>query len=117
MLALVKTHAGPGLELAEVPRPAVGINDVLIKVEKAGICGTDLHIEAWDAWAARTIVPPLVVGHEFAGRIVEVGSNVSDFAAGRPRQRRGPRRLRALPPLPGRSAPPLRPQHRPRRRP
>ncbi len=82
MLALVKTHAGPGLELAEAPRPEVGINDVLIKVEKAGICGTDLHIEAWDAWAARTISPPLVIGHEFAGRIVEAGSNVSDFAPG-----------------------------------
>jgi threonine 3-dehydrogenase len=82
MLALVKKQAGPGLELAEVPRPEVDINDVLIKVEKAGICGTDLHIEAWDAWAARTIVPPLVIGHEFAGRIVEVGSNVSDFAPG-----------------------------------
>jgi threonine 3-dehydrogenase len=82
MLALVKKHAGPGLELAEVPQPEVDINDVLIKVEKAGICGTDLHIEAWDAWAARTISPPLVIGHEFAGRIVEVGSNVSDFAPG-----------------------------------
>ena len=82
MLALVKTHAGPGLELADVPRPDVGINDVLIRVEKAGICGTDLHIESWDAWAARTIVPPLVVGHEFAGRIVETGSNVTDFAPG-----------------------------------
>ena len=82
MLALVKTHAGPGLELMEVPSPEVGINDVLIKVHKAGICGTDLHIESWDAWAARTIEPPLVVGHEFAGRIVEVGSNVSDFQLG-----------------------------------
>jgi len=82
MLALVKTQAGPGLELTEVPEPAVGINDVLIRVRKAGICGTDLHIAAWDAWAERTIKPPLVVGHEFVGEIVEVGSNVSDFHAG-----------------------------------
>ena len=65
--------------------PAVGINDVLIRVHRTGICGTDLHIESWDAWAAATIVPPLVVGHEFVGEIVEVGSNVNDFAPGRSR--------------------------------
>jgi threonine 3-dehydrogenase len=82
MLALVKTAPGPGLELREVPRPQVGINDVLVRVHKTGICGTDLHIEAWDPWAAKTIVPPLVVGHEFVGEIVEVGSNVNDFAPG-----------------------------------
>ena len=82
MLALVKTAPGPGLELREVPRPQVGINDVLVRVRKTGICGTDLHIEGWDPWAAKTIVPPLVVGHEFVGEIVEVGSNVNDFAPG-----------------------------------
>ena len=82
MLALVKTAPGPGLELIEVPRPEIGINDVLIRVRKTGICGTDLHIESWDPWAARTIHPPLVVGHEFVGEIVEVGSNVSDFHPG-----------------------------------
>ena len=82
MLALVKTRAAPGLELREMPRPGVGINDVLIKVHKAGICGTDLHIESWDPWAARTIKPVLVVGHEFVGRIEEMGSNVSDFQPG-----------------------------------
>jgi threonine 3-dehydrogenase len=82
VLALTKSRPGPGLELREVPRPEVGINDVLVEVSRAGICGTDLHIEAWDAWAARTIVPPLVVGHEFVGRIVEVGANVADFAPG-----------------------------------
>jgi threonine 3-dehydrogenase len=82
MLALVKVAPGPGLELREVPRPAVGINDVLIRVHRTGICGTDLHIEAWDPWAASTIRPPLVVGHEFAGEIVEVGSNVTDFHPG-----------------------------------
>jgi threonine 3-dehydrogenase len=82
MLALVKAEAGPGLRLRDVPVPAIGINDVLIRVHKTGICGTDLHIDAWDAWAARTIQPPLVVGHEFVGDIVEVGANVSGFKAG-----------------------------------
>ncbi len=82
MLALVKPAPGPGLELREVPTPEVGINDVLIRVHKTGICGTDLHIEAWDPWAARTIRPPLIVGHEFVGEIVEVGSNVTDFHPG-----------------------------------
>src|SRR5438552_4801867 len=82
MLALVKTGPGPGLDLRRVPRPTVGINDVLIQVRKTGICGTDLHIESWDPWAARTIRTPLIVGHEFVGEIVEVGSNVSDFHPG-----------------------------------
>jgi threonine 3-dehydrogenase len=82
MLALVKTAPGPGLELREVPIPEIGINDVLIRVRRTGICGTDLHIDAWDAWAAKTIVPPLVVGHEFVGEVVEIGSNVSDIAPG-----------------------------------
>jgi threonine 3-dehydrogenase len=82
MLALVKTREGPGLELRDVPRPEIGINDVLVRVRKTGICGTDLHIDAWDAWAAKTIQPPLVVGHEFVGEIVEVGSNVTDFHPG-----------------------------------
>jgi threonine 3-dehydrogenase len=82
MLALVKTAPGPGLDLREVPTPEIGINDVLIRVHRTGICGTDLHIESWDPWAARTIVPPLVVGHEFVGEIVEIGSNVADFRVG-----------------------------------
>jgi len=80
MLALVKTAPGPGLTLAEVPDPSIGINDVLIRVRKTGICGTDLHIESWDAWAAKNIKPPLVAGHEFVGEIVAVGSNVSAFS-------------------------------------
>ncbi len=82
MQALVKTEAGPGLRLVTVPDPEIGINDVLIRVHKTGICGTDLHIESWDPWAARTIRPPLVVGHEFVGHIVEVGSNVTGFGPG-----------------------------------
>jgi threonine 3-dehydrogenase len=82
MRALVKTHAGPGLELTDVPEPTMGINDVRIRVHKTGICGTDLHIEGWDPWAQKTIHPPLVVGHEFVGEVLEVGSNVSDLGPG-----------------------------------
>ena len=82
MQALVKTRAAPGLELRDVPVPTVGINDVLVRVQKTGICGTDLHIESWDAWAQGAITPPLIVGHEFVGEIAEVGANVTDFAPG-----------------------------------
>jgi threonine 3-dehydrogenase len=82
VLALRKTEPGPGLDLVEVPMPAVGPGDVLVKVKAAGICGTDLHIEAWDSWAARTIRPPLTIGHEFSGTVVEVGSGVIDVAVG-----------------------------------
>ena len=80
--ALVKTGPRPGLELIEVPMPVVGPGDVLVKVEAAGICGTDLHIEAWNPWAARTIRPPLTIGHEFSGTVVHVGSGVTDVAVG-----------------------------------
>ena len=82
MKALVKKHAQPGLWLEDVPEPKIGINDVLIKVDRTGICGTDLHIYKWDAWAQATIPVPMVVGHEFVGEIVEVGSNVADFHPG-----------------------------------
>ncbi|MEM7015414.1 MAG: L-threonine 3-dehydrogenase [Verrucomicrobiota bacterium] len=82
MKALVKSKAEPGLWLEDVPEPTIGINDVLIQVEKTGICGTDLHIYNWDAWASKTVPVPLVVGHEFVGAIVEVGSNVRDFKIG-----------------------------------
>ena len=82
MQALVKSRAEPGLWLQDVPEPEIGINDVLIRVHKTGICGTDLHIYSWDDWAQRTIEVPMVVGHEFVGQIVAVGSNVSDFREG-----------------------------------
>ena len=82
MKALAKTKAKPGLELVDVPEPKVGINDVLIRVNRTGICGTDLHIYKWDAWAQQTIPVPMVVGHEFVGEIVQVGSNVNDFRVG-----------------------------------
>ena len=82
MKALVKRDAKPGLTLEEVDVPKIGINDVLIRVDRAGICGTDLHIYKWDVWAQKTIPVPMVVGHEFVGEIVEVGSNVVDFHRG-----------------------------------
>lgn len=82
MKALVKKQSAPGLWLDDVPEPTIGINDVLIKVDRTGICGTDLHIYNWDAWARKTIPVPMVVGHEFVGEIVDVGSNVVDFHLG-----------------------------------
>jgi threonine 3-dehydrogenase len=82
MKALVKSRAERGLWLEDVPEPTLGINDVLIRVDRTGICGTDLHIYKWDAWAQKTIPVPMVVGHEFVGEIVEVGANVADFFPG-----------------------------------
>jgi len=80
MKALVKRHSEPGLWLEEVPEPAPGPNDVLIRVNRTGICGTDLHIFNWDAWAQKTIPVPMVVGHEFVGRVVDVGANLGYYA-------------------------------------
>jgi threonine 3-dehydrogenase len=80
--ALVKAEAGPGLELRDVPEPELGINDVLVKVAKTGICGTDLHIHQWDEWAQHAISPPITIGHEFVGHVVAVGDNVNDFHPG-----------------------------------
>lgn len=74
MRALVKESAGPGMVVRDVPRPVCGPNDVLIKVHFAGVCGTDLHIWEWDAWASGRLKPPLIIGHEFAGEIVEMGA-------------------------------------------
>ncbi|HET7017218.1 MAG TPA: L-threonine 3-dehydrogenase [Streptosporangiaceae bacterium] len=82
MKALVKTRAGAGLEIEDVPVPEVGRDDVLIRVLSTGVCGTDLHIYEWDGWAQQNIKTPLVIGHEFAGEIVEVGSEVQDLAVG-----------------------------------
>ena len=82
MRALGKREGRPGLWLCDVTSPRSGINDVLIRVHSTGICGTDLHIYDWDAWAQKTIPVPMVVGHEFVGEVVAVGSNVSDFAPG-----------------------------------
>ncbi|MCL4116156.1 UNVERIFIED_CONTAM: hypothetical protein GTU68_049246 [Idotea baltica] len=82
MKALVKSKAERGLWLEDVPKPTVGENEVLIKVDRTGICGTDVHIHEWDAWARKTIPVPMVVGHEFVGEIVEVGRAVTDFEPG-----------------------------------
>ncbi len=82
MKALVKSRPEPGLWLEEVDVPEIGINDVLIRVLRTGICGTDVHIYKWDEWARQTIPVPMVIGHEFVGEIVEVGSNVTDFFPG-----------------------------------
>jgi threonine 3-dehydrogenase len=82
MKALVKKEAAPGMWLEDVAEPELGIADVLIKIKRTAICGTDLHIYNWDAWAQKTIPVPMVVGHEFVGEIVEVGSYVTDFHPG-----------------------------------
>ncbi len=80
--ALVKSRREPGLWLEDVEKPKIGINDVLVRVLRTGICGTDIHIYKWDEWAQKTIPVPMAIGHEFVGRIVEVGSNVADFFPG-----------------------------------
>ncbi len=82
MKALVKSHNAEGLWLEDVPIPTISDHDVLIKVLQTGICGTDLHIYNWDAWAQKTVPVPLIVGHEFVGSIVAVGTHVKDFKIG-----------------------------------
>ena len=82
MKALIKKHAKEGIWLEDVPMPEVGNNDVLVKIKKTAICGTDVHIYKWDEWAQKTIPVPMTTGHEFAGEIVELGSNVTDLQVG-----------------------------------
>ncbi len=82
MRAIAKLRAGPGLEMIEAPVPVPGPNDVVIKIKKTSICGTDVHIFNWDEWAAKTIKPPMIIGHEYVGTVVEVGANVTDFKPG-----------------------------------
>ena len=82
MKALVKAYPAPGLWLQDVPEPTIGINDVLIRVLRTGICGTDVHIFEWNDWARQTIPLSMTIGHEFVGEIVDVGSNVNDFHPG-----------------------------------
>jgi threonine 3-dehydrogenase len=82
MKALRKSESAPGLDLVEVPEPGVAPGEVKIRVLRTGICGTDLHIRSWDDWAAGVIRPPLVVGHEFCGLVVEIGDGVRDVALG-----------------------------------
>ena len=82
MKALVKARAEPGLELEDVPVPVPGRDDVLIRVLRTGICGTDLHIYGWDGWAQANVPVPLVIGHEFVGEVVEAGSDVRELHPG-----------------------------------
>ncbi|MBY6015750.1 L-threonine 3-dehydrogenase [Qipengyuania gaetbuli] len=82
MKSLVKAKAEPGLWMKDSPKPEMGINDVLIKVRRTAICGTDMHIWKWDEWAQKTIPVPMIVGHEFVGEIVDVGDNAGDFQVG-----------------------------------
>ena len=82
MRALAKLAAGPGLELVDRPEPECGPAQVKLRVLRAGLCGTDLHLQAWDDWAAATVRPPLVLGHEFYGEVVEVGAEVSGIELG-----------------------------------
>lgn len=82
MKALVKKYSKPGLWLEEIPIPETGINDVLIRIKKTAICGTDVHIYNWDEWAQKTIPVPMTIGHEFVGIVEKVGSNVHDFKRG-----------------------------------
>jgi threonine 3-dehydrogenase len=82
MHALVKAHAAVGIELQDIAKPVPGPNDVLIRVKRAAICGTDMHIYNWDAWAQKTIPVPMAVGHEYCGEVVHIGSEVSGFKPG-----------------------------------
>ncbi len=82
MHALVKARSAPGIDLQDIAKPAPGPNDVLIRVKRAAICGTDMHIYNWDAWAQKTIPVPMAVGHEYCGEVVETGSEVSGFKVG-----------------------------------
>ena len=82
MKALVKKEARQGLWLQDVPEPEIGFNDVLLKIARTAICGTDVHIYEWDQWAQRTIKTPLVIGHEFVGTVAQTGENVSDYKPG-----------------------------------
>jgi threonine 3-dehydrogenase len=104
MKAVVKAKREPGLWLEEVPVPEAGGDDVLIRVLKASICGTDVHIYNWDDWAQKTIPVPMTIGHEFAGVVDAVGEHVKGFARGRSRWWARAHHLWTLPELPGRSA-------------
>ena len=82
MKALVKLHSEKGIWMEEVPIPTIGVNDVLIKIKKTAICGTDLHIYKWDDWSQKTIKTPMTIGHEYVGEIVEMGSGVENLSIG-----------------------------------
>jgi threonine 3-dehydrogenase len=103
MKALIKSRREPGIWLGELPKPEPGPNDVLIRMRKTAICGTDIHIWQWDTWAQRTIPVPMQIGHEYCGEIVAIGSEVRGLAVRRPCLGRGAHHLRPLPQLPRRT--------------
>ena len=109
MKALVKSEAKPGIWMKDIEIPKVGPNDVLIKIGKTAICGTDMHIYNWDAWAQKTIPVPMAVGHEYFGRIVDMGSEVRGFAVGDRVSGEGHITCGYLPQLPRRPPPPVHP--------
>ncbi|RUV09425.1 alcohol dehydrogenase catalytic domain-containing protein, partial [Mesorhizobium sp. M5C.F.Ca.IN.020.32.2.1] len=82
MKALVKAKAEPGIWMEEVPVPEIGPNDVLIKIRKTAICGTDVHIYNWDQWAQKTVPVPMVTGHEFVGTVTDFGAAVTEYKVG-----------------------------------
>ena len=116
MKALVKSKAEPGLWAEEVDVPEPGPNDVLVSIHKTSICGTDLHIYNWDEWSRKHVEVGTVIGHEFAGKVEEVGSSVKGFEKGDVVSGEG-HRLRSLPQLPRGEAPPLQEHRRGRRQP
>ncbi len=89
MRALVKARSEPGIWMENVPVPEIGPNDVLIKVRKTAICGTDVHIYNWDQWAQKTVPVPMVTGHEFVGTVADFGSAVTDYRSGSASRARG----------------------------
>ena len=101
MQALVKIAPAPALELRYEPVPEIGPDDVLIRIKKTGICGTDIHIWTWDDWAAKTVPTPLITGHEFAGEIVELGRNVEGLSIGQRVSGEGHLIGKNVPPKPG----------------
>jgi threonine 3-dehydrogenase len=115
MKALVKQQAAPGIWLEDIPEPKVGPNDVMIEIAKTAICGTDMHIYNWDAWAQKTIPVPMAVGHEYCGRIVEIGSEVKGLNTGDRVSGEGHITCGYCRNSPRRAAPPV-PQHHRRRR-
>ena len=82
MDAIVKPAAAPGLELRRVPKPSPKAGEVLIKIHKTAICGTDVHIYDWNPWSAAHVKPPMVIGHEYVGEIAEIGEGVTGLAVG-----------------------------------
>ena len=117
MWAIRKLGPEPGLELVETPVPTIGDDDVLVRVEAASLCGTDLHIFHWDDWAANRIRPPVTLGHEFAGTVVDVGRNVRHVERRGLRVGREPRYVRHVLPLPDGPGAHVRADADPRRRP